>query len=65
MTDYPRFQTPPVEFETAHRGYHGAPIVQLVLALADLWVRTKRAKARAGCALGTVEGSTHVHVRQH
>jgi hypothetical protein len=35
MTDYPRFL--PVEPEPCDRGYHGAPLVNIVFRLVDSW----------------------------
>ena len=42
MTDHPRFRQPKGDFEQTYRQYHGAPLVSLVLGLAD-----RRAGARS------------------
>lgn len=39
MTDHPRFQPFRGQPDEVYRHYHGAPIVALVLALAERWQR--------------------------
>jgi hypothetical protein len=39
MTDQPRFQLIDGEYGQRHRHYHGAPAVDLVLYLADWWLK--------------------------
>ena len=38
MTDYPRFQWIDGDPSDSHRYYHGAPVVNLVLRVADWWL---------------------------
>ena len=38
MTDYPRFQWIDGDPSDSHRHYHGAPVVNLVLRIADWWL---------------------------
>lgn len=47
MTDYPRFPALGTDVDTAYQRFHGARLVELVLALVDL-CQTRRAMARAG-----------------
>jgi hypothetical protein len=38
MTDYPRFRSIDAQHDDRHRYYHGAPVVDFVLGLADWWL---------------------------
>lgn len=47
MTDYPRFPIVGTDVDTTYQRFHGARLVELVLALVDL-CQTRKAMARAG-----------------
>ena len=46
MTDYPRFQWIDGDPSGSHRHYHGAPVVNLVLRIADWWLDLSRKHKR-------------------
>jgi hypothetical protein len=52
MTDHPRFQLINCDPDQSHRHYHGAPLVDLVLWLADWWLKVRnRHRVARGRAL--------------
>ena len=51
MTDYPRFQWIDGDPSDSHHHYHGAPVVNLVLRIADWWLDLSRKHKREKEAL--------------
>ena len=56
MTDYPRFQWIDGDPSDSHRYYHGAPVVNLVLRVADWWLNLSSKHRRETCVHGAVSG---------